>query len=202
MSNVRNEKLFKLVATAVFAAIVILLQLTLGLITVSTINLNFVLIPIVLAGILFGALSGTIAGTAFGITVFIQCMTGAQAFGYVLFAINPFYTFIACVGRGALVGLLPALIYKGLSGCIKNKYISTLLTSLSAPVLNTGIFLLCYATLFNGHMHELMTGEGAGVMYVLFILLAGVNFIFEFVTSGVIIPPVAVVLDKVKNAKG
>ncbi len=201
MSKVRNEKLFNLVATALFAAIVVLLQLTLGLITVGTINLNFVLIPITLAGILFGALPGAVVGTAFGITVYIQCVTGAQAFGNVLFGINPYYTFIACVGRGFLVGLITALIYRGLSKAIKNNLISFIVTSVFAPVLNTGIFLACYATMFNGHMHDLMSDQGAGVMYVLFILLAGVNFVFEFGTSLVLIPPIAAVLEKAKNAK-
>ena len=61
--------------------------------------------------------------------------------------------------------------------------------------MNTGLFLLGYAVFFNGHMHSIMP-EGAGVIYFLFIVLAGVNFIFEFVTSTVITPPISAALLK------
>lgn len=202
MFGAKNEKLYKMVGTALFAAVVVLFQLTLGLITVGTVNLNFVLVPIALSGILFGAFSGAITGFAFGLTVFFQCITGAQGpFGSALFSINPYYTFIACAARGLIVGLLAALICQALTKTVKNRFACALITSIAAPILNTGIFLACYALFFNSHMHEIMTAEGAGVLYVLFILLAGLNFVFELVTSILLIPPISVVLEKAKGAR-
>lgn len=189
-----KSKLYKITAAGVFSAIVVVLQCTLGLITVGTVNLNFVLIPIVIAGIIYGPFVGTVTGLAFGITVFIQCLTGTQAFGALLLDINWFFCFILCVFRGFLIGFVPAIIWKACSG-IKNNYLRALIPSLVTPVVNTGFFLLGYAVLFNGHMHSIMP-EGAGVIYFLFITLAGVNFVFEFVTSGLLIPPVAAALVK------
>ncbi|MBO7400120.1 MAG: hypothetical protein J6U75_02800, partial [Clostridia bacterium] len=51
-----NKKIYKLTAAGIFAAIVVVLQCTLGLIVIpgTTVNLNFVLIPIVIAGIIYG----------------------------------------------------------------------------------------------------------------------------------------------------
>ncbi|MBO4501686.1 MAG: ECF transporter S component [Clostridia bacterium] len=190
-----RSKLYKITAAGVFSAIVVVLQCTLGLITVGQVSLNFVLVPIVIAGILYGPVVGTVAGLAFGITVFIQCLTGAQgAFGLALIEINWFYCFILCAIRGFLIGFAPAIIWKW-SSAIKNNYVRALIPSLVTPVVNTGLFLLGYAVLFNGHMHSIMP-EGAGVIYFLFITLAGVNFVFEFVTSGLLIPPIASALIK------
>ncbi len=190
-----GNKIYTLTAAGVFAAIVVVLQCTLGLITVGTINLNFVLIPIVIAGIIYGPFVGSVAGLAFGITVFIQCLTGTQAFGAVLLGINWFYCFILCVIRGLLIGLVPALVWRWCSA-IKNNYLRALVPSVVAPVLNTGFFLLAYAVFFNGHMHTIMTDMGASAVYVLFIALAGLNFVFEFATSVVLNPPIAAALIK------
>ncbi|MFA6729665.1 MAG: ECF transporter S component [Eubacteriales bacterium] len=199
MAERNNDKLYKLVVTAFFAAIVVVLQVTLGLITVGEINLNFVLIPILLAAALYGKMAGTIAGGAFGITVFIQCITGTQVFGAMLLSINWFYTFVACVGRGLLVGFLAAVIYQASAKAVKSRYLRALIASVAAPIINTGIFLLCYALMFNENMRGFMLSEGAGAMYILFIFLTGINFVFEFASTVIIAPPVAVVLEKAKN---
>lgn len=192
-----NKKIYKLTAAGIFAAIVVVLQCTLGLIVIpgTTVNLNFVLIPIVIAGIIYGPFVGSVAGLAFGVTVFIQCLTGTQAFGALLLGINWFYCFVLCVIRGLLIGLVPAYIWKWCSG-IKNNYVRALVPSIVAPVLNTGLFLLGYAVFYNEHMHSLMDETGAGMFYLLFILLAGFNFIFELATSVVLIPPTAAALLK------
>ena len=189
-----KSKLYKITAAGVFSAIVVVLQCTLGLITVGTVNLNFVLIPIIIAGYLYGPAVGTITGLAFGLTVFIQCITGAQGvFGSTLLNINWFYTFMLNVVRGALIGFVPAMLWRALSK-VGNLYVRALIPALVTPVVNTGLFLIGYAVFFNGHMHELMNALGASVMSLLFITLAGLNFVFEFITSGVIIPPVATAL--------
>ncbi len=200
MMRENRSRLYKITAAGVFSAIVVVLQCTLGLITVGTVNLNFVLIPIIIAGYLYGPAVGTITGLAFGLTVFIQCITGAQGvFGSTLLNINWFYTFVLNAVRGALIGLVPALLWKAFSG-FKNLYVRALIPALVTPVVNTGLFLLGYAVFFNGHMHELMNSLGASVMSLLFITLAGLNFVFEFATSGIIIPPVAVALVKYSHS--
>lgn len=193
--NVNRNRLRLITAAGIFSAIVVILQCTLGLITVGTVNLNFVLIPIVVSGIVYGPYVGSVTGFAFGMTVFIQCLTGAQGlFGSALIEINWFYCFALCALRGLLAGLIPALIWK-FCARIRNSYLRALLPAIAAPVVNTGLFLLGYAVFFNGHMHSIMP-EGAGVIYFLFIVLAGVNFIFEFVTSTVITPPISAALLK------
>ena len=202
MTKVNNEKLYKLVATAIFSAAVVVLTLTMGMIKIGSFNLTFALVPIVLAGVFFGIVPGTIAGFAFGLTVFIQCATGLEPSGHALFVINPFYTFVATVVRGALMGFLTALVFRGLTKVIKNMYIKEFAASVLAPVFNTGLFLLIYATLFNPQMKEFAAAEGASALYLLFIIIAGVNFLVEVATTVVVTPPIAVVLEKtVKTEK-
>lgn len=202
MTPARNDKLYKIIATAIFCALIVVLTMTAGMIQIGSLKLTFVLVPVALTGILFGVIPGTIAGFAFGLTVFMQCVTGLEAFGYALFVINPFYTFIATVGRGIFAGLLTALVYKGMSKLVKNMYVKAIVTAIAAPVLNTGIFLIAYSTLFTGHLKELASESGEGIFTFVFVILVGINFIVELATSVILTPPAAKALEKAVIKKG
>lgn len=196
-----RSKLYRLTVIAVFCAIVVVMQCTLGVVTIGPVNLNFVLIPILVAGMLFGKAAGALAGTAFGIATFIQCITGTQAFGSILLNINWFYCFVMVVARGALVGFVPALLYQALKKCVSNKVLRSVICSAIAPVLNTGLFILCFAVFYNAKMSEMVSEAGVTSLYFLFIAIPGINFILEFASSVLITPPVTVALDKSTEAK-
>ena len=67
---------------AVFAALIIILQLCSGFIAISTTRMSFVLVPIVLGGMLMGVGVGTILGLLFGIIVIVTAVVGLDAFTY------------------------------------------------------------------------------------------------------------------------
>ncbi|MEG2118224.1 MAG: ECF transporter S component [Clostridia bacterium] len=197
--KINKQKLIMLTGTAAFSALVVVIQLTLGMVTIGTINLNFVLIPIVLSAICFGTLSGVITATTFGIVVYVQSIMGVQAFGLILYNISPLYTAIGCIVRSALVGLLCGLIYKWLSKTKMKKYLAYTITAFCAPIINTGIFMLVLVTLFNGKVNEMVSDGGTTLISFLFVSIAGINFIFEFLTTTILTPPIAAALEKFKN---
>ena len=79
-----HEKILHMVELAVLLALVIVLQSIAGLIKIGPFSPSFVLIPIVIGSIVVGPKGGAMLGTAFGIIVIIQCFTGADAGGFIL----------------------------------------------------------------------------------------------------------------------
>lgn len=194
-----KTQLQTLTGTAVFTALVIVLQMSAGLISFGGVNLNFVLIPIVVCAVMFGKTAGIVAGSAFGIVTFFQAMTGAQGeFGLLLYSINPFFGFIITAVRGMLLGAALSLIYYGLKKTKLKSYAIYLITAVSAPIINTGIFILLAATLYKSAMMD-MAGD-TGFLYFLFIGLTGINFVVEFLTTAALTPPILIGLASAQKA--
>ncbi len=194
-----RKSLIALCGTAAFVALTVVMQLTLGTITVAAVNLNFVLIPIVVSGIIFGVSSGAAVGAAFGIVTFIQCITGAQPFGNALFNISWLGTFVAVVPRGIIIGIVAPLVYKGLKKLSVNNTVSLVIASAAVPLVNTLIFLGCMVLFFTPAMQEYAAAEGVNVFNFLFVSLAGVNALIEVLTTALIAPPVTAALLKAKK---
>ena len=76
------------------------------------------------------------------------------------------------------VGAFAALIIKGLIKPTKNSVI--LLTSLSVPVINTGIFIICAMTFFAPKIVPMATASGQNVINFLIFAFIGWNFFLEF----------------------
>lgn len=135
-----NKKVLYLTEMGVLIAILLIMSFTpLGYLPVGAISVSLLTIPVVIGAIVLGPTAGAILGFIFGITSFVQCF-GTDAFGTFLFSINPFYTFIMCVGARTLMGFLTGLIFKGLRKIDKTKVISYAITSLCGALLNTLLF--------------------------------------------------------------
>ncbi len=131
MSKTKN-RLFKLVMTALLAALVVILQFLMG-IPIGPFSITLTLIPIVFGSVTLGAGYGTFLGLVFGVMASIMSITGRDVGGYAVFEANAGIAWVMCLLKGAMAGLLPALVHKA----FKNKK--------AAPwilVGSSGVFLL------------------------------------------------------------
>ena len=178
--------------TAMLTAIVAVLQLLGNYVQpIPGVSLSFVLVPIVLGAALLGPWAGAWLGFVFSFMVLVT--GGATAF----FPISPVGTVLTVIVKGCCAGLLAGLVYKALEK--KNQYLAIICAAVTAPVVNTGIFLIGCRLFFWPTIVE--WGKGAGfenpVAYA-FLGLAGVNFLVELGINVLLAP---VILRLIKLAK-
>ncbi|MBQ9921235.1 MAG: ECF transporter S component [Clostridia bacterium] len=194
----KNNKVLKLVQLALLAAIVIVFQMMGSFIHIGPTSVSLVLIPIVLGGILLGPLYGGILGFLFGAITLWAGISASDFFTNVLFTSQPFATTLICLGKGTLAGVGAGYAYKVLKN--KNKLAASFFAAASAPIINTGLFILGGLTLVNGTLAANLStfgAEGATVTYFLVIGCAGLNFIAEFALNIIIAPAINTIVNAV-----
>ncbi len=173
---------------SVLLALVVVLQCCGGFFRIGPTSLSFVLVPIVLGGILLGWIAGGLLGLVFGFIVLMYGVAGADAFTATLLADSPVMTVLICLVKGIAAGIVPALLYKLIAR--KNTLVGAIVASASAPIMNTGLFIVG-CLIINGTIAG-FTANGTmnEVVYFLFIGCAGWNFIIEFAINLVLAPAV------------
>ncbi|MBE7064211.1 MAG: ECF transporter S component [Ruminococcaceae bacterium] len=193
-----HDLTLKLTITAVLTALVIVLQLFGSVFRVGTVNLSFVLIPIVLGGIFVGKSGGAFLGALFGLITLIAGITGTDPFTHILFTNSPVITALICLGKGTLAGLGSAWLYQLVSK--KNSYVATFVASAAAPVINTGLFI--FGALFlKDVISTNFVAEGTTFLYFLIIGCAGINFIFEFIINLIFSPGIYSIVKAITKKK-
>ena len=183
-----NKKIKKLVQIALLIAIIVVLSIPpMGSIKLGVFSVTFVFLPVIVGAILLGPITGLILGAAWGIGSFCQALAGFDL-GPVLLAASPIGTFIACVIPRAFVGLFAGLIYKALG---KRKPLSYGIAALAAPIINTTLFLGCFALLFKSIFMEAL------FPFLTAIILT--NAIPEAIVGLVVGAPLSSALDKAIN---
>jgi uncharacterized membrane protein len=172
---------------AIFAALVVILQLLAGVVKVGAFNITLVLIPIVVGAAVYGPLAGMFLGFVFGAVVLIACITGADAGGYILWSANPLGTVLVCLLKGMAAGWLAGLTFTAIAK--KRTYLGVIVAAVACPVVNTGLFLLAMATIFHATLVE--WAGGSPLVYYMIVGLVGVNFLIELGLNVVLSPIVA-----------
>ncbi len=193
-----DKKIVFMVELAMLVALVVVLQIFGGFIKIGMFSLSLVLIPIVVGSILLGVKGGAILGGVFGAVVVIQCATGVDVGGFILWGINPFLTTVICMVKGIAAGFIPGLVYRAFNKdntTNKKHILGAVLASISAPVVNTGLFLAGLSVFFNSTLVE-WAGGTAVVVYIL-TGLVGINFLIELCVNVVVSPAVATVVKAV-----
>lgn len=189
------QKIRQMVLLAVLTAIVMVLQLAGNYLRLPIMGtpVSLVLIPIALGAMLLGPAAGAWLGFVFGVVVYIQCgVMGMDAFTAFLFNAHPIVTLLICVVKSTLAGFLAGLVYKLLKN--KNEILAVFLAAAVTPIVNTGVFIIgCFAILSTIEsfiaVNQEFFGDVSGV-YFLFIVCAGINFIFEFILNMVMAPAI------------
>ncbi len=155
----------KMVGIALLMALVLVMQAIGGMIPpIGGVSISLVLIPIVIGAAVYGIGAGALLGATFGVIVYINCVTGADPGGAMVFHANPILCFLVVMAKGILAGVAAGAVYRLFKG--KNGYLAMLLAALVCPLVNTGIFILCMLTFFIDVLSA-WAGGGAVLGYVL-----------------------------------
>ena len=183
-----------LTGLAIFTAVVIVLEAVSAAVGhVGIFTFTLALVPIVVGAALYGIGAGAWLGFVFSVVVLIS--GDAAPF----LAVNIPGTIITVLAKGTLAGLISGLIYKALE---KHEIPAVAAAAISAPITNTGIFLIGCLLFFMPTIRgwaEAMGFSNAG-NYMIF-GLAGVNFLIEMAIS-IILCPVIVRLIRIGRKSG
>lgn len=191
MAKRRNSRspVVKMTELAILTAIVFVLQMFGVVIRLPFLgtSINLVLIPIVLGATVLGPWAGAWLGFVNGLQVYLMLgvFGGDPTFTVILFNNNPFITFLICVVKTTLAGLLCGIVYKALSK--KNEIVAMFVSAMLVPIVNTGIFILGCLTILDTIKANFI-GNGGSVVYFLFITIAGINFLCEFTVNVIFAP--------------
>lgn len=181
----KNGKIKRMAGIALLMAMILVMQAIGGMIPpVGGFSISLVLIPIVLGAAIFGPTAGAILGGTFGIIVIINCITGADVGGAMVFQANPILCILVVLTKGILAGLASGAVYKLVKGF--NSYLAMLLAAIVCPVVNTGVFIGCMYLFFIDVLAQ-WAGGGDILGYILTGLILA-NFVPELIINVVFSP--------------
>lgn len=181
----KNAKIKRMVGIALLMAMVVVMQALSGIIPpVGGFSISLVLIPIVLGAAIYGPGAGALLGATFGTIVYVNCVTGADPGGAMVFQANPVLCFLVVMGKGTLAGMAAGGVYKMLYKV--NPYLAMLCAAIVCPVVNTGVFVACMLLFFI----EVLSAWAGGADVIGYILtgLILANFVPELIINVVFSP--------------
>ena len=171
------------VGIGLLTAIVIVLQFVSMALRFGNFSITLTLIPIVVGAALYGIKTGAWLGFVFGAAVLL---TGDAAS---FLTVNVPGTIATVLVKGTMAGLCAAVVYRLIAK--KNEIIAVLVSSVVAPVVNTGIFLLGCRIFFYDTVKAWGEGFGFENAFVYMIVgLVGINFLIELGTNLVLNPAI------------
>lgn len=181
----QNKGIMTMVGIAFMMALVVVMQSISGMIPpIGGFSISLVLIPIVLGAAVYGPGAGALLGATFGMIVYINCVTGADPGGAMVFQASPVLCFLVVIGKGTLAGLAAGTVYKLLKD--KNAYLAMLLAAIVCPVVNTGVFVAAMLLFFIDVLAAWAGGANI-IGYVLTGLILA-NFVPELIINVVFSP--------------
>ena len=218
MKTSSKQKVLKLVQLAMLTALIVVLQ-WIGTLLTGFIGLpmSLVLIPIVIGAFLLGPVEGAFLGIMFGIMTIIMGLTGADAFTSILFynfGIGKcIVTVLICLLKAGLAGFGAGMVYKLLNKAFHGKYVTltAVIASITAPIINTGIFVIGMLLFFFNDMGSIqialaekfgseLTSVTPSLEYI-FLVLAGMNFVMEFLINLILSPAIIRIVDVIRKKK-
>ena len=169
-----------LVGIGLLTAIVVVLQFVSMSLRFGMFSITLTLVPIVVGEALYNWKAGAWLGFVFGVIVLLS--GDAAAF----LALNIPGTIITVIVKGTLAGLCAGLVYKLVSK--KNQIAAVLLASITAPIVNTGVFLIGSAVFFLDTITQWAGTEN--VFVYMLVGLVGFNFFIELGVNLVLNPTI------------
>ena len=181
-----------IVGIGLLTAIVVVLQFVSMALRFGTFSITLTLVPIVVGAALYGWKTGAWLGFVFGVAVLL---TGDAA---AFLTINIPGTIATVLVKGAAAGLLAGLVYRLIAK--KNQVVAVLLSSITAPIVNTGIFLLGCRLFFYDTVAAWGAGLGFENTFVYMIVgLVGINFLIELGVNLVLNPAIVMIIKVAKK---
>ncbi len=206
MINKRSQ-ILNMTQLAILVALVTVLQLLGTAIKIGAFPMSLVLVPIVIGACLLGVKAGAILGFTFGVVTMIMGILALDGFSHILWNAHPFWFVTLCLLKATAAGFVSALVYKALGQAFggKKKLLQTVIASVCAPVVNTGIFVVGMLLFFFDTASELPSmfpdvfGGFDNTVKLVFVGLAGLNFVGELVINLVLSPAIVRIVDVVKK---
>ncbi len=193
-------KVRDLVSAAFLMAVIILFAFTpLGFIRIGLTALTIIHIPVIVGSILLGPRYGAFLGFVFGMTSLLNATFLPDASS---FAFSPFYSvgafqgnawsLVVCFVPRILVGIVPFLVFKGLSKLLRfkgNEVVSLAVSGVAGALTNT-IFVLGFIYLFFAGDFSKLVGTTVDLFYKFLFALIATNGIPEAILAGIIVTAV------------
>ena len=199
-----NQKILRMVQLSMLIALVVVLQIVSAMIPPigGMVSITLTLVPVVVGAILFGKKGGALLGFSFGVIVLINCITALDPGGNILWNVNPFFTLLICLVKGTVAGFVPAVLYGLVHGKaeqvgVGRKFGAAMVAALSAPILNTGLFVCGMLLFFKDTLYA--WAGGTEIMTYILLGLAGLNFLVEFLINIILSPAIVRIVDVVKK---
>lgn len=181
-----------IVGIGLLTAIVVVLQFVSMALRFGTFSITLTLVPIVVGAALYGWKTGAWLGLVFGVAVLL---TGDAA---AFLTINIPGTIATVLVKGAAAGLLAGLVYRLIAK--KNQVAAVFVSSITAPIVNTGIFLLGCRLFFYDTVAAWGAGLGFENTFVYMIVgLVGINFLIELGVNLVLNPAIVMIIKVAKK---
>lgn len=197
-----KEAIKKMTTLALLVAIIVVLQAIAPMIKLP-VNISFALIPITVGAILLGPAGGAILGATFGIMTIINALIGADLFTKGLMSVSfsaALFTVLLCLVKATAAGFLAGVVYK----LLRNKTLigATFVAAATAPIVNTGIFILGGLTVLSDAIVKagFLGASGQSMAHFLIIGCAGINFIAEFGVNMLFATAIKTIVDAVQKA--
>lgn len=197
-NNTRRTKVARMTLLAMLVAILIVLAyvnipMPMGL------SITFNMIPVAIAAIAMGLPGGMIVGGAFGLISFLQCfgIFGTSALGAALVNISPVLMFVQRFVSRLMVGIIAALVYRGMCKTKAPLYLRGAVTGFSAAFFNT-LFFMSLLVIFFGHTEKLAgpIAEKGVLMYI--ITSVGINAVVEMAVAALVTGAAGAALKKAR----
>lgn len=182
----KDLKIARFTRTALLTAVIFVLSFTpIGYLKVGPFDITFLTIPVIIGAITMGPLTGAFLGAVFGLTSYMQAVTGASPLGGILFSINPFLSAVLCFIPRILMGWLCGLLYCALNRHKNDSVVSVCISSIAGALMNTLFFMSAFMLLF-GHTEYVLNLRGGANVLVFLGTMVGVNGLVEAVSCAVI----------------
>ncbi len=178
--NTRKGSITFMVELALLVAIELIMIMTpLGYLQVGLVQISFLAVPVAIGAIVLGPTAGVVLGLVFGISSLLQPS------GMAMLGVIPVQSAVLAIVPRLFVGLIPGLVFKGLSKTKMPKPVSVSISCLLAPLTNSILYCAFMVIFVGDYMatinpaFEYMTQFGFWKCYG--ILLAGLmlNIVLE-----------------------
>lgn len=192
-----KEKTIRLVSLGILSAIIIVLQVVTTYFPTKPFPITLALIPIIIGSALFDEKAGAFLGGVFSVVVIAMCVIGADVGGAMVWNANPLLCALVCMTKGICAGYVSGLMYRLIAK--KNSVIATVVAGLSAPIVNTGIFIIGLVLFFKPILAQ--WSGGSDVLYYVLFGLLGVNFLVELGVNMLLSPVIIKILSAIRKSR-
>jgi uncharacterized membrane protein len=192
-----DRKIRIMTFNALLMALMFLMTFTpIGYITIGTIQITFMCLPVIVGTLVLGLRSGVFLGFIFGVTSLITAITGPAGLTGFLFAQWPYLTIIPIFIPRLLIPVVAHFVYRALSkDGRKRQVFSVSAAAIAGSLTNTVLFLGLLMLMFTQPL-TLYLNMDAGAVVAMLALVAVTNGLPEAAAAAIVCTPIVMALKK------